>query len=290
MKVALYARARVSRSISGQEEENFLIESQINEMRQWVARGNHEIFNIYSDAGFSSLDESRPAYKQMMNEVFSEDHPVDAILVVEVSRLSRNPLKLIDLLIKLKSVNVELIPIYLQKSTGQFIDMVSFYAMVDELTSSNNRAHIRRSRIENAKQGYFNGSQPPFGYMAIKSEVNDRSNFKRKLVKSADEAKTVRLIFRLAIGKDSGKPWASNAIATELNNRGLMYRGKKWVPKMVWKILNSSTYYGEYVFNRFDSRTKSMREKSEWVITKIPPIVSKSVFDQAEVSRVQGSH
>lgn len=290
MKVALYARARVLSSISRQEEEDILLENQINEMKQWVERGHHEIFNIYTDAGFSSLDESRPAYRQMMNDVLSADHPFDAVLVVGVSRLFRQLSKLTEFLKTLQSVKVSLISITETTNNELIFQCDSFFAVCDELLSRENRAHIRRSKIENAKQGYFNGSQPPFGYMAIKSEVNNRGNFKRKLVQSADEAKTVRLIFRLAIGKASGKPLGSEAIAKELNSRALKYRGLTWVPKMVWNILNSSTYYGEYVFNRFNSKTKSMREKSEWVITKIPPIVSKSVFDQAEASRAHGMY
>jgi len=45
---------------------------------------------------------------------------------------------------------------------------------------------------ENARQGYFNGSTPPFGYDAVETEgLGNRGRRKRRLVPNEAEAQTV---------------------------------------------------------------------------------------------------
>ena len=56
---------------------------------------------------------------------------------------------------------------------------------------------------------------------------------------------------------------------------------------MVWIILTSTTYYGEHIFNRRDARSGELRDKGEWVITKIPPIVSREDWDKAAALRAE---
>jgi hypothetical protein len=139
--------------------------------------------------------------------------------------------------------------------------------------------------VENAKQGFFNGSRAPFGYTAAKTDIKGRAGFKRKLEPNADEAEVVRTIFRLAISGDSREPWGIKKIATELNRRGERLRGKPWTRQKVWQILTSTTYYGEHIFNRRDGRSGELRPAAEHVITNVPAIVTKEDWDKAAASR-----
>lgn len=141
--------------------------------------------------------------------------------------------------------------------------------------------------VENAQQGFFNGSRAPFGYTAVKTDVKGRAGFKRRLEPNAIEAEAVRTIFKLAIAGDGGEPWGIKRIAAELNRRGETFRGKEWTRQMVWNIVSSTTYYGEHIFNRRDSRSGELRKDGEWVVTKVPPIVTKEDWDKAAALRAE---
>ncbi|MEW8537341.1 MAG: recombinase family protein [Candidatus Thiodiazotropha endolucinida] len=71
-----------------------------------------------------------------------------------------------------------------------------------------------------------------------------------------DFADVVRLIFSLAIGDEVNPSLGVKSIATVLNMRGFQCRGKTWKSQKVWEILDSSTYYGDYFFNKRNARTR----------------------------------
>jgi site-specific DNA recombinase len=72
-----------------------------------------------------------------------------------------------------------------------------------------------------------------------------------------------------------------------MNRRGETYRGKEWTEQMVWTLVTLTTYFGEHVFNRRDSRSGEFREDGDWVVTKVPPIVSKEDWDKAAALRAE---
>src|SRR3546814_2513854 len=96
----------------------------------------------------------------------------------------------------------------------------------DEHQSRENAKHVHRAMLENARQGFWNGSRPPFGYRV---EIAERRGSKDKkiLVIEEAEAKLVSKIFDLASGSD-GRPMGVKAIASWLNERGLLRRGYRF--------------------------------------------------------------
>src|SRR3546814_15428463 len=82
----------------------------------------------------------------------------------------------------------------------------------DEHQSRENAKHVHRAMLENARQGFWNGSRPPFGYRV---EIAERRGSKDKkiLVIEEAEAKLVSKIFDLASGSD-GRPMGVKAIAS----------------------------------------------------------------------------
>ena len=71
---------------------------------------------------------------------------------------------------------------------------------------------------ENAKQGYFNGSNAPYGYRVERAEVRP-GVCRGKLVPHPDEIALVREVFRLYVEHHGAK-----GVARALNQRGLRYR------------------------------------------------------------------
>ncbi len=282
MRLALYVRVSTDRQV----EEGVSLDGQICQLKAWADREGHLIIETYQEQGASATDDRRPQFQKMIADAVCPDHPYDAIAVFSLSRFFRDAYALADYERRLRRAHVRLISITQQTGddeSGQLVRGILTY--FDEYQSKENGKNVRRSMVENAKQGFFNGARPPFGYTAAKTEIRGRSGLKRRLEPHADEAEIVRLIFKWANQGDCGTPWGVKKIATNLNERGSLKRGKKWGQQQVWNILSSTTYYGDYIFNRRDSRNKENRNEREWVTTKVPPIISKEEFENTAAGR-----
>lgn len=284
MRIALYVRVSTGKQVV----EGVSIDGQVNRLSAWASQEQHEVIEIYKEEGMSATDDRRPEFQRMIEDALSVEHPYEAIAVFSLSRFFRDAIQLGTYVRQLNKAKVKLISITQQTSEDEAGEMMrQLLSSFDEYQSKENGKNVRRSMVENAQQGYFNGSRPPFGYAAIRTDVKGRGGLKRRLEPHAEEAEAVRTLFKLAISGDAGEPWGIKKIATEMNRRGSTVRGKQWSRQMVWQVLSSTACYGEHIFNRVNSRTLEERESKEWVITKIPPIISKETFDQAAATRAE---
>jgi hypothetical protein len=127
---------------------------------------------------------------------------------------------------------------------------------------------VLRSMKENARQGYWNGARPPFGYQAVEVERRG-SRIKKRLVIDPVEAETVRLIFRLFLeGDGRSGPMGVKAIAVWLNTHGFRTRGgATWGFGSLHALLTHSVYAGRMPFNRFEARSGRRKAASEQVVS-----------------------
>lgn len=284
MRIAIYVRVSTGR----QAEEGVSIDGQIAQITAWAEREGHEVVETYKEMGATGTDDRRPEFRRMMADAISTDHPFSAIVVFALSRFFRDAYELARNEKILKRAKVSLISITQPTGEDEAGQMIrGIVATFDEYQSRENGKNVRRSMTENAQQGYFNGSRPPFGYIAEQTEVKGRNGYKRRLGPCPDEADVVRTIFSLAVVGESGEPHGIKKIATVMNERGQTYRGKRWTRGMVWNIVTSSTYCGDYVYNRTNARSGEDRPESEWVIVKVPAIVTREQFDKAAALRAE---
>lgn len=182
---------------------------------------------------------------------------------------------------QLRKAGVELVSITQdigQDASGEFIRKV--LNVFDEHQSRGNAKHVHRAMLENARQGFWNGSRPPFGYRV--KTVDRRGNRDKKvLVVDEDEARTMHLIFNLATGV-KGRPMGVKAIATHLNERGITRRGRRFSTGGVHDLLTSSTYVGRHHFNRRDSRNGRPRPPSQWIELSVPAIIDEESFNAVQ--------
>jgi len=137
--------------------------------------------------------------------------------------------------------------------------------------------HSCREAGHNARQGFWNGSHPPFGYRVETKERRGNKD-KRVLVVDDAEASVVRLIFALAAG-EQGRPSGIKAIASYMNERGITRRGKKFATDGVHDLLSDTTYHGTHYFNRRDSRSGKPPPPSQWIAIETPAIVAEERFN-----------
>jgi site-specific DNA recombinase len=162
--------------------------------------------------------------------------------------------------------------------TGRMVSsiLVSF----DAYQSRENGKHTARPMKENARQGFWNGSPPPFGYYTV--EAGRRSDKIKKMLQVLEpEAEIVRRIYGMYRGI-GGRQYGVRAVVAQLNAEKLQFRRKPSHTSSVHRILTQETYAGTHWFNVKDSKTGKVRPRSEWVAMEVPPIIGRGLFDRVQ--------
>jgi DNA invertase Pin-like site-specific DNA recombinase len=273
-RAAIYARVSTAR----QAERDLSLPDQIAQCRRWCERQDIEVVQVFTEPGASALDEDRPVFQEMIYTAKRPDHPFDLVVVHSLSRFSRDALHSELYVRELRKVGVELVSITQEMAHDPSGEMFrKLLNIFDEHQSRENAKHVHRAMLENARQGFWNGSRPPFGYRV---EVKERRGNKDKKVLAIEEseARVVRLMFDLASGA-AGRPMGVKAIAAYLNERGILRRGRRFSTGGVHDILTSTTYCGQHYFNQRDSRIGRPRPPSEWVPLAVPAIIDERAFN-----------
>ena len=77
--------------------------------------------------------------------------------------------------------------------------MRRLFSVFDEYQSKENGKHTLRAMNENVRQGFFNGSRPPFGFRTVETERTRRRGKKKRIEHDPTEAAIVRKIFELYV-------------------------------------------------------------------------------------------
>lgn len=280
MAVALYARVSTSR----QAEADLSIPDQLNQMRAWCDRHGHVIAKEYVEPGASATDDRRPVLQQMMADALLSPPPFESIIIHSLSRFFRDSIQFGLYERRLKKAGVRIISISQQTSDDPAGEMArQIFSLFDEYSSKENAKHTLRSMKENARQGFFNGAKPPFGFRLKETDqVGNRGRKKKRLTVEENEAAVVRQIYDLYLQGHRGQIMGMKAIADYLNSRGIRMRGRRWRNQKVQKILSDTVYRGQGVFNTYDVRNQKPKPESEWVYFEVEPIIDPELFDQVK--------
>jgi len=99
-KVGIYVRV----STEEQAKEGISIDAQIDRCTAFCTARGWQVFQIYTDAGYSAGSTKRPALQNLMDDV--NNKKVDILLVYKIDRFSRNLKDLIFVLEDLKQKNI----------------------------------------------------------------------------------------------------------------------------------------------------------------------------------------
>ena len=273
VKAGVYVRVSTSR----QAERDLSLPDQIAQCRSYCEQRGWDVVEVFSEPGASALDDDCPVFQEMILKASRIDRPFNFVVVHSLSRFSRDALHSELYVRQLRKAGVELVSITQDigaDTSGEFIRKVLH--IFDEHQSRENAKHVHRAMMENSRQGFWNGSHPPFGY-TVKVQERRGTKDKKVLAIADDEARVVRKIFDLAVGAE-GRPLGVKAIATYFNERGITRRGRRFSTGGVYDILISSTYHGLHYFNRRDSRNGTPRPLSQWVEMKVPAIIDEQTY------------
>ncbi|GJL90912.1 recombinase family protein [Hyphococcus sp.] len=279
-KAAIYARVSTGKQAAGE----LSLPDQIRRCKAFAATKGFEIAECFVDAGVSVRTDKRAEFQRMIGLACAPTRPFDVVLVHSQSRFARNTRDLLVYKERLDANGVLLHSVTQDLGEGETADVLStMVGALDEYQSKETAKHVSRSMIENAKQSFWNGSAPPYGYRTYAAETRG-ARVKKKIEIEDQDAEVVRLIYRLyVVGDGSTGPIGIKQITTYLNDAG--YRNRKDRPyriQYVGEILRNTAYVGDHHYNKRDSRRGIDRPQSEWVLVKVPPIVDEALFYRAQ--------
>ena len=272
-KAIIYARVSTVR----QAEDELPIDSQIEQCRKKAEALGASVVRVFRDDGISGRSDSRPAFQEAISycEIYSPDY----FITWSTSRFARNKVDAGWHKRRLRHVGTTLTYVAMDINTntdeGWILDTI--FEFTDELYSRQVSRDTSRSMMKNAREGYWNGGNPPLGFETVEAENNP----KRKRLRAVPaEAEVVRMVFDLKLQGYGGK-----TIAQLLNDRGVLNRGKKWSKTTVNLLLRNEAVIGHLVFGKRKTEGKSriIRPRTEWTVIKAhEPIISMTTWEAVQ--------
>ncbi len=279
-RVAVYARVSTTR----QAENDISIPDQIAHAKRYCRTKSWNVAREFIDAGASARDDKRPEFQSLMEAACVDPSPYDVVLVHSQSRFFRDVPGYVISKRRLQKHGVSLVSMTQDFGEGATADFAeTIIAASDALNSAETAKHVTRTMLENARQGFWNGAHPPFGYRTVEVERRGQ-RIKKHLEIEPREAEIVRQIFKLfAEGDGTHGPMGVKDIASWLNARSFRNsQGNPFYTGTVHLILTRETYAGVHHYNRHDSRTRRERPKAEWIAIAVPPIIPADQFERAQ--------
>ncbi len=277
LRAALYARVSTAR----QAEADLSLPDQVKQLQTYCERKGWAVVETFTEPGASALDDDRPAFQEMIDKATGPERLFDFVVVHSLSRFSRDTMHSEFYVRKLRRAGVQLVSITQELGEDAQGDLIrKIFNAFDEHQSRENAKHTHRAMLENARQGYWNGSSAPFGYSTMVKERRGNKD-KKVLIVREDEARIVRQIVDMYLGAE-GPPKGLKAIVNHLNARGITRRGRRFGVGSLQDMLTTSTYSGRHYFNQTDSRTKKKRPRAEWIEVAVPAIIDPATFDRMQ--------
>ncbi|WP_089217273.1 recombinase family protein [Sphingopyxis indica] len=277
-RAALYLRVSTGR----QAEHDLSIPDQRRQAHSFCEGKGWTVVGEYVEPGASATDDRRPEFQRMMDAASCRPAEFDVIVVHSFSRFFRDQFQLEFYVRRLAKNGVRLVSITQDLGDDPMsVMMRQIMALFDEYQSKENAKHTLRAMRENARQGFWNGARPPFGYRIVDAEQRG-ARMKKKLDIDPDRAEVVRLIYRLArVGDGETGPLGTRRIADYLNERGIRTpTGGRFGCGAVHDILTRTTYIGTHRFNVYSWRRKEPNPPEEVVEVEVPAIISQEEFDE----------
>jgi DNA invertase Pin-like site-specific DNA recombinase len=254
MKTAvIYAR------YSSDKQTEQSIEGQLRECNEYADRHDIKIVDTYIDRAMTGTNDNRAAFQQMMKD--SNKKAWDLVLVYKLDRFSRDKYEMAIHRHTLKENGIKIVSAKEAIPDGpEGIILEALLEGMNQYYSAELSQKVTRGMRETRLKGNFSGGTVLFGYRVEN----------KKVVVHDDEAEIVRQIFNEVA---SGKQVID--ILAELNEKGVLNKGKKFARNTLYRMLTNEKYIGKFIHG-------------DEVLTNIyPAIVPTDVF---EIVRTKMEH
>lgn len=255
-KVAIYVRV----STTSQVEEGYSIEEQKDKLTSYCHIKDWNVYNVYTDGGFSGSNTERPALEQLIKD--AKKKLFDTVLVYKLDRLSRSQK---DTLYLIEDVFIEndIAFLSLQEnfdtSTPFGKAMIGLLSVFAQLEREQIKERMQLGKLGRAKSGKsMMWARTSYGYDYHKETGTISIN--------SWQAVTIRNIFDWYLSGTS-----ITKIRDALNDKhGEDKGGKTWNYRAVRLILSNPVYCG---YNQYKGQLYPGNHK---------PIISEEVFNKAQ--------
>ncbi|MBI5353958.1 MAG: recombinase family protein [Chloroflexi bacterium] len=289
-KVAIYARV----STDDQADKGYSLPSQLDGCRQYIVQFGYSVVAEFREDNSGAIPVTeRPQGKRLTEMIKLRE--VDAVVVHQVDRLSRD---IVDLLTTVRNwlrVGIEIYAL----DVGKIESELDIVLVIKGWQGSDERKKIRertmRGKRAKALAGRVVGPRAPFGYDHVRDENGKSSNFEPL----EEEAQIVHLIFQWYIlGDETGQRLSAGKIAARLSEMQIptpgetnigYHRKRKagmWHPNAILDIISSETYAGIWRFGVRIGSTRIRRPKEEWVEIEVPALIERKDWEKAQELRI----
>lgn len=295
-RVGIYTRLSQERTEEWRNK-SYSIESQIEICQEYVNKENMTLVKVYTDYEYSGTNFDRPGYIEMMDDIRSGF--INCIIIRDLSRLGREHLEMGRLVDKVfPFLGVRFVSVIDKIDTEKGIDAkLSFEILIKNLINdmyAKDISHkVKTSRQVHARQGFFIGSNPPFGYKVVKKDGG------RKLEPDEVSMKVVQRIFNMYVDGDNtlkiAKELNEENIATSsaYNKTGNIMREPgepQWRKGTISNMLRQRVYTGCLVQGTKEnvqgkkSGHYRQKPKDEWIVIENAheAIISEELFNIAQ--------
>ena len=181
-RVAVYARVSTTR----QAENDISIPDQLAHARRYCQERGWHVIGEFVDPGSSARDDKRTEFQRMMDAACVDPSSLDLVLVHSQSRFFRDTAGYVISKRRLQKHGVALLSMtqgFGDGPSAEFAETV--LAAADALHSEETAKHVIRTMLENARQGFWNGSKAPFGYRTTEVEKRGQRIKKRLEIEPA---------------------------------------------------------------------------------------------------------
>jgi len=271
-KAVSYARV----AFTGEQGQRGSVQTQLEALREYARERGYEIVREFVDEGKSGSTINRPGLKDMLALIAENPKAVDAILVWNRSRLSRNSSTTFAIRENLCGVDVV--------SVNEPVDDSPSEVLVEEILAAFNRCvpallskDVVRGMKENAMHGGWNGGIPPIGYKTtrIKSGGKERT----VLIIDDDFSPIIVQIFEMYVAGNEIPEIARTLNCEEISTP----TGNPWQARTIRRILTNEAYAGTLSWNKTHEkdgrRTDSDADQIVRTRDHHPAIVDADVFE-----------
>lgn len=302
--VALYLRLSKEDDKKGTGKDGDDSESIKNQrfmLEEYAKNQRLNVFDVYSDDGFSGTSFERPDFERMVADI--EAKKVNMVITKDMSRLGRDYIYTglyMERFFPEHGVRyISLLDNYDSKIDGYSSDMGPFKAIMNDMYAKDVSKKVTSVKHDKQDKGLFIGGKPAFGYKKSPTEKN-------AIVVDEPAAQIVREIFQLALDGKSCReiamilnrqnvPTAATYAGINLSVKG-PYSGK-WSAERISFMLQNEVYIGSMVQGRvkkvsYKSKKCLKLPREEWKVVENThePLVDRATFEKIAMLIASRNH
>ncbi len=264
-----------------------------------------KVIEFFAEEACGESVEGRPQFRRMI-ECCKSKEVFQYVLVYDVSRWGRfeNPKEAVYWEVEVEKSGRRVVFIsegFKEENIGTSITNFIKSAEASEYLK-NIRRQTARGMIYYAKNGYWMGGRPPYGYSRAivesgrvievlpEGKQKNIKGQKIKLVINKEQARVVKTIFIMF----TKQGMSVNSIVGQLNQGNYPPpRGNMWSKSSIWRILHNDAYVGTLVYNRENGHKRHGKHKynpqDKWIVVENAhePIVPKELWKMVKARTKQ---